>query len=197
MATGVKGPPEDMLRFVLSPEGEATPDLKRKLPGRGVWTQLNVDAVRRAATSKSFARGFKAPTTAPPDLAERVDALLETDALQFLSLANKAGLAVAGAAKVETALSSGRTVVLIQARDGGSDGTEKMVNFARSRLGDAFQTLVRINIFASAQLDLALGRTNVIHAALADGEASRAFAARAARLARYRGDFKPTSTAPS
>jgi len=36
-------------------------------------------------------------------------------------------------------------------------------------------------------LDLALGRTNVIHAALAEGGASTAFVARCRRLAAYRG----------
>ncbi len=29
-------PTDDLIRFVLSPTGEVVPDLKRKLPGRGL-----------------------------------------------------------------------------------------------------------------------------------------------------------------
>ena len=35
VVSGEKGPPEAMLRFVLSGAGEVVPDLRRKLPGRG------------------------------------------------------------------------------------------------------------------------------------------------------------------
>jgi hypothetical protein len=44
----------------------------------------------------------------------------------------------------------------------------------------------QINLFASSQLDLALGRANVVHAALKAEPASRAFLARCRRLAAYR-----------
>ena len=47
--------------------------------------------------------------------------------------------------------------------------------------------LMVIAAFTGAQLDLALGRANVIHAALKHGAASSAFLARADRLRRYRG----------
>ena len=30
-------PVDDMIRFVVGPGDEAVPDIKRKLPGRGVW----------------------------------------------------------------------------------------------------------------------------------------------------------------
>ena len=47
--TGVKDEPEAMLRFALAADGSVIPDIRRKLPGRGVWTRLSVEAVRRAA----------------------------------------------------------------------------------------------------------------------------------------------------
>jgi hypothetical protein len=43
-----------------------------------------------------------------------------------------------------------------------------------------------VTIFASAQLDLALGRSNVVHAALLAGPASDTFLARLMRLQRFR-----------
>ena len=65
VVTRAKLAPDDLLRFVLSPEGIVTPDLRRKLPGRGVWVQTSRDAVAEALRRKAFTRGFKAPVNAP------------------------------------------------------------------------------------------------------------------------------------
>jgi predicted RNA-binding protein YlxR (DUF448 family) len=184
-ATGWKGPPEAMLRFALSGAGVVTPDIRRRLPGRGVWIRLDAATVRQAAAKQIFARAFRAKAEAAPGLADDVDRLLEADALQFLSLVNKAGQIVAGAFKVEAAIASGKVVGLIHASDGSLDGAGKLDRQLRSLEGEAAPT-PRINIFASRQLDLALGRTNVIHAALIAGETSAAFLAKAERLTQFR-----------
>jgi len=181
VVTGDKGPPQAMLRFALSPEGVVTPDIRGKLPGRGVWTRLDAEVVARAA-AKGFARGFRRPVQASPELASQVDALLADDALQFLGIVNKSGLVVAGAAKVEAALRAGRAVALIHAREAAADGVEKLDRLARGLAA----SVATINLFESARLDLALGRTNVIHAALNAGPASAAFLAKVARLNAYR-----------
>ncbi len=182
VVTGEKGAPEAMLRFALSPEGVVTPDIRRKLPGRGVWTRLDAETVASAAAKGGFARGFRRPVEVSADLAQRVDALLAADALQFLALVNKSGLAVAGAAKVEAALRSGRVAALLHASEGAPDGIEKLDRLARG----AGRAAATINLFESARLDLALGRTNVIHAALLAGPASASFLAKVARLIVYR-----------
>jgi predicted RNA-binding protein YlxR (DUF448 family) len=188
VATGVKGPPERMLRFALSGEGEVAPDVLRKLPGRGVWTRLSGSAVRQAVAKKAFARGFKTKVLAAPDLADVVDRLLEQDAMRFLSIVNKAGGIVAGAMKVETAIRAGKLAGLIHAADAAADGASKLDRLLKGCLGERAETIARINIFESRQLDLALGRSNVIHAALDAGPASAAFLAKVARLTLYRSD---------
>jgi predicted RNA-binding protein YlxR (DUF448 family) len=196
-ATGWKGPPEAMLRFALSADGVVTPDIRRRLPGRGVWIRLDATTVRQAAARQVFARAFRAKAEAAPGLADDVDRLLEADALQFLSLVNKAGQIVAGAFKVEAAIASGKVVGLIHASDGSVDGALKLDRQLRSLEGEA-AAAPRINIFASRQLDLALGRTNVIHAALIAGEASIAFLAKAERLTQFRtGVATPSAPAAS
>jgi hypothetical protein len=176
-----------MLRFALSPDGSVVPDIRRELPGRGVWTRLSFDTVSRAATKQAFSRAFRAKAEAPASLAETVGALLERDALQALSIANKAGLVVAGAFKVDSAIEAGGVVSLIQASDGAADGAAKRVHALRAKFGPEANAIVRVDLFQSGQLDLALGRANVIHAALKQGAASSAFLARADRLRRYRG----------
>jgi predicted RNA-binding protein YlxR (DUF448 family) len=187
IVTGAKSAPEAMLRFALGPDGAVVPDIRRKLPGRGVWTELSFGAVSRAAAKQAFSRAFRAKVEAPASLAETVGALLEQDALQSLSIANKAGLVVAGAFKVDSAIEAGEVIALIQASDGATDGAAKRVQALRAKFGQDANVIARINIFSSSQLDLALGRANVIHAALKRGAASSAFLERADRLRLYRG----------
>jgi uncharacterized protein len=188
VVSGLKGSPETMLRFALSGEGVVAPDILRKLPGRGVWTRLNRSVVSRAVAKQAFSRGFRASVRATPDLADDVDRLLEQDALRFLSLVNKAGLVVVGGAKVEAAIRAGGLLALIHAADGALDGASKLDRLLKGCLGERSESVARINLFESHQLDLALGRTNVIHAALNAGPASAAFLAKVARLILYRSD---------
>src|SRR5437879_826577 len=48
-----------MIRFVLGPEGAVVPDVKRRLPGRGLWVTASRSALELAIRRKSFARGFR------------------------------------------------------------------------------------------------------------------------------------------
>jgi uncharacterized protein len=194
IVTGIKDVPEAMLRFALGPDGSVIPDIRRKLPGRGVWTRLSFETVSRAATKQAFARAFRGKAEASASLAETVGALLERDALQSLSIANKAGLVVAGAFKVDAAIEFGGVAALIQARDGAPDGAAKRAQVLSASLGPHAQAVARVNLFTSRQLDLALGRANVIHAALKQGAASSAFLARADRLRRYRASEADATT---
>ena len=186
IVTRAKGAPGVMLRFALAPDGEVVPDIRAKLPGRGAWVTPAAGVVAEAIRKKSFARAFKAEVRIPADLVQRVETLLERDALQGLSLANKAGLVTAGMAKVEAAIGSGAPAALVHALEGGQDGRRKLDAALRRRLGEAADDVPRVQIFRSDQLDLALGRTNVIHAALAVGSASEGFVSRSQRLARFR-----------
>ena len=186
VVTGLEDEPAAMLRFALSPDGVVTPDILRKLPGRGVWTRLDRATVALAAKKQAFAKGFHKAAKADPALADQVDRLLEQDALSFLSLVNKAGLVVTGAVKVEAAIRARRLVALIHARDGSRDGAEKLERLVSGVFGEREGAVQRINLFSSGQLDLALGKANVIHAALNAGPASAAFLVKVFRLVRYR-----------
>lgn len=186
-ATRTVRPVDELIRFVRAPDGTVVPDLKRRLPGRGVWVTAEREAVVAAVRKRAFGRGFRAEVAAAPDLAARVEGLLERAALDMLGMANKAGLVVTGFAKVETALARGDAVAIVHAADGSPDGRRKLAAAAR-RSGRAVR---EIATFPGPCLDLALGRSNVVHAALLAGPASDAFAARADMLARFRGEPGP------
>ena len=195
IVTRVERPPEEMIRFVLAPHGTVTPDLKRKLPGRGVWITAKAEVVAQAARRRAFDRGFKGKAVVPDDLPARIDRLMEADCLQSLSLANKAGLVTTGFAKVEAAVAAEDVIAILHASDGGQDGKRKIGQALRRRFADAAPP--EMECFASAQLDLALGRTNVIHAALRAGPASRALLERLERLQVFRSAATPSAPAES
>jgi predicted RNA-binding protein YlxR (DUF448 family) len=172
---------------VLDPEKRVVPDLKRKLPGRGVWVTATREAVDKAAKQKSFARGFRQPVTVDPDLADKVEELLRRAALQNLALANKAGCVVAGFAKVEKALAGDRRMVLLHASDAAADGRRKLDRLVDGGAG-AEGKKPSLACFTSAEVSAALGRYNVMHAAIIQNGAGRNFIGAALRFMRYVGE---------
>ena len=195
-STGTVRPVDEMIRFVLSPDGAAVPDLKRRLPGRGIWITATRSALANAIARKAFARSFKREVRTSPDLVATTERLLERAALDALAIAYKAGRVAAGFAKVEAAVAEGDAAALLHASDAAPDGVRKL-NATLRRSGDGDRTVDVLDEFTSAQLDLALGRSNVVHAALLAGPESRAFLTRAKRLARFRaGSVGPTAEKP-
>jgi uncharacterized protein len=174
-------PVAEMIRFVVGPDGAITPDVKRRLPGRGLWITATRHALAAAIERKVFARGFKRDVRVPAELIEQTGRLLEQAALDALAMARKAGKVVTGFAKVEAALADAQTLALLEASDAAPDGSRKLLAALRRR-----RELAVVRAFTSAQLDLALARANVVHAALLAGPESNTFLARTARLDCFR-----------
>lgn len=182
--TRVRRPKHELIRFVLGPDGTVVPDLKEKLPGRGVWLTAARDLVAEAAKRNVFARALQTEAKISGDLAAEVERRLAEGAIAALSLANKAGEVVFGNAKVEEAIAKGRVLALIHAKEAAEDGCRKLDGKLRgTQRGGAFPP---IRTFGANELGLASGRTNVIHAALIQGGAARNVLAAASRLERYR-----------
>jgi len=183
-ATRAVRPVDDMIRFVVGPGGEVVPDLKRKLPGRGIWVTASREVLAEAVRRRAFARGFKREVRVAADLAARTEDLLVRAALEALAIAGKAGRVVTGFGQVETALARTEAVAVLHAAEAAPDGVRKLAAALRRGHEDAVTAV--IDSFKSEQLDLALGRSNVIHAALLAGSASVTFLARCGRLERFR-----------
>jgi len=186
VATREIKPIAQMIRFVLAPDGTVVPDLKRKLPGRGVWVTAERSVLAAAVERGAIRRGFKSNATVSKDLLVLVDRLLERSVLDSLAIAHKAGEVVAGFAKVEAAITVDPVVALLHANDASPDGSRKIAACLKRRFGEGPENIVTIAAFTSAQLDLALGRTNVVHAALLAGRASETVLARWLVLDRFR-----------
>ncbi|MEQ8746469.1 RNA-binding protein [Pyruvatibacter sp.] len=167
IVTGEPGTPQTLVRFAVSPDGTVVPDIDGKLPGRGIWVSASRQAVDKAAQKGLFARAAKAKVKAAETLADQVEAGLKARILALLGLAKKAGQLYAGLTKVEEAVeqTTARTHVaaLFLASDAGNEG---------QRNGRSLAAKVEapvIAVFSAEQLGLALGRANVVHAALTAG----------------------------
>lgn len=179
--------PDELIRFVAGPDGVVVPDLKRNLPGRGCWVTADRSHVDKAVAKKLFGRALKAEARAEADLGAMVDSLLARNALGAVGLARKAGAVALGAAKVETATRSGKALALLHAREGSPDGIRKFDQARRATHAEGGPDTPAYILFSEAELGLALGGTNVIHAAVLASEAGRAALKRIVALDRYRG----------
>lgn len=182
-------PVAELIRFVLAPDGAVTPDLKLKLPGRGVWVTASRACVADAVKRGAFRRALKSEVRVRPDLADFVDQLLARAALDALAMAHKSGLVATGFGKVENALAHTNIVAVVHAAEASVDGMRKLQDAVRRSGGHAGLSVIRS--FAQDQLDLALGRSNVVHAALLAGRASESVVARWQKLEHYRSDIAP------
>jgi len=183
IVTGEVMPDSRLVRFVAAPDGQVVPDVAAKLPGRGLWVTATRKAVTQAVEKKLFARAAKANVTAAADLAERTEKALVTRMLGDLGIARRSGALVLGFDNVLRALDSARPAnVLIEAIDGSGDGKRKLYNAAHAR-GLKPQVL---ECLTSAELGLALGRENVIHAAVQPGGLAERLTFDAERLQGFR-----------
>lgn len=185
IATGEVQPKAGLVRFVVGPDDRVVPDLSEKLPGRGIWVEATRASIEKAARKGLFSRSAKRAVRADPGLADEVEALLTRRVIELVSLARKAGEAVAGYEKVRDWLGKDQAAVLIQAFDGSERGKSKL------RAPEGENTF--IGCLSAAELGLAFGREHAIHGALAAGGLAWRVVEEAARLAGLRGQVGVTA----
>ena len=179
--------PDELIRFVVGPDGAVVPDLKRNLPGRGCWVTADRLHIEKAVAKNLFARAFKRQVDVPVDLADAIERLLVRSALGAVGLARKAGAVALGAAKVDNAVRSGEALLVLHATDASHDGVRKITQARRATAHLGGPEIHAYKLFSEADLSLALGGTNVIHAAVLAQEAGKAAEKRLVALDRYRG----------
>jgi predicted RNA-binding protein YlxR (DUF448 family) len=187
-------PEHRLIRFVAAPDGNVVPDVAAKLPGRGLWVEARRAAIDIAVAKKLFARAAKAPgggaakgmmIKAEADLADRAEKALLARMAGDLGMARRSGALTLGFDNVLRALDSARPPsLLIEASDGAGDGKRKLFNAAHAR---GLKPAV-VEGLTSAELGLALGRVNVIHAAVQGGGLAERLTLDAERLSGLRNE---------
>jgi predicted RNA-binding protein YlxR (DUF448 family) len=148
-----------LIRFVLDPADQVVPDLRQRLPGRGLWVKATRAALAQAIKTNAFAKAAKQTARIPTDLIERVTALLRQDVSHLFGLARKSGDLTTGFEKVERELRNQRVKLLIAASDAAEDGRTKLARLAGSDVEIC-------SPLSAAELAAALGRETAVHVAL-------------------------------
>ena len=169
---------DDLIRLALGPDGQVAPDVRARAPGRGAW--IGVDrATLDAANGKgklrgALARAFKTgEIDVPDDLGARIEAALERNTLDRLGLEARAGNLATGSDRIETEARRGAVHLLLHAADASSEGRRKLDQAWRVGQGTEGSGSQGLVLPAErAILSLALGRENVVHAAIIDRAAA-------------------------
>jgi predicted RNA-binding protein YlxR (DUF448 family) len=172
-----------LIRFAVSPDGDVVPDIAAKLPGRGIWVGADRATLQRAIAKNLFSKAAKANVKADAGLADRVEHLIAQRMIGDLGMARRSGAIVTGFDQVAHALESAAPpAVLMEASDGAADGRRKIFGMAHARgLSPAI-----LDCLSSAELSVAVGRENVIHAALKAGALAERLIFEAGRLSGFR-----------
>ncbi len=158
--TGEIRPKDELLRFVVAPDGTVVADIAGRLPGRGIWLCARRDVVNTAVAKRTFARAARRPAIAPADLADRIEVLLIRRCLEAIGLARRAGRAVCGFEKVRAEFKAHRSALLVEARDGGTDG---------DRMRALATGVPVVQVLDAAELGPVFGRDRAVHVAMAPG----------------------------
>lgn len=124
---------EQLIRFVLSPQGEVLPDLDARLPGRGAYTCISSRCLEMAIKQRLFNRAFKREVTAlaPEAMAELVSGIMRERIRGYLGLANRAGKIISGSSMVCDAMrSKAKPGLVLVAVDISESIGEKIVSLA-------------------------------------------------------------------
>lgn len=179
---------DQLIRFVVAPDGMLIPDLKQKLPGRGCWVTAQATYIDQAQKTGLFARSLKTKIEISGDLSQLVDELMSKSTLGMINMARKAGQFITGSSKVDHAVRNGEALGCFHSTDAAHDGVRK-INQART----FFSKMVEVEIipsfklFSSDEMAQAFGDGNYIHGAALAGKAGENVLKRAEALATYRG----------
>lgn len=185
IVTGRVLPKSQLIRFVVSPDGQMVADLAERLPGRGIWLSADRDVVNTAVAKRLFSKAARRAVTVEPELAQRLEGLLTDRCMALLGFARRSGQAIAGYEKVRAELQAGRVAVVIEAADAGADGVSKVRALALGLASGGARRPEFVRCFDAARLGTVFGRDAVVHAVLAPGSLADGFVREAARLAGF------------
>lgn len=176
--SGEHGGRDALIRLALGPNHQVAPDVRARAPGRGAWIGVDRPALETALAKGrlrgALLRAFRVPEIqVPEDLPDRIETALRQAMLDRLGLEARAGHLVTGSERIEAAARRGKVELLIHAADAGEEGRRRLDQALRvgsDEEGSGRRGLVFP--LGRSILSLALGRENVVHAAIIDGAAA-------------------------
>ncbi len=171
-------PTPRLVRFAIGPDDEVVPDIRGKLPGRGLWLTSRRDIVDRACATNLFSKAAHRRAVIDEGLSDRVEDLLRDRCIDVIGMARRAGQAVAGYEKVCGYLRGGKADVVLIACDAASGGRTKIIRLASG--------VTVVNTLCSSELSQVFARTRVVYAAIGLHRLAERLVLEADRLAGFR-----------
>lgn len=184
-----------LIRFVAGPAEEIVPDLARKLPGRGVWITADRVSIQTAIKRHSFSRSLKKQVRVADDLADLVEKQLVNRVIGGLALANKAGAVATGFENIQSSLETLKIVALLHGKGCAEGGRTKLDRKLYATLSSRGDRPIVLDCLTIDEMSLAIGRDNVVHAALKADGAAQNFIGLADRLVKFRAGIDATALA--
>lgn len=178
LVTGACKSRDELIRFVVAPDGTLAVDLGARLPGRGLWLSADKQSLETACHKKAFSRAARVKVVVPHDIGAEVERLLARRCLDLIGLARRAGAVVSGYEKTRAWLTNHEAGVLLAAAD--SAAPEK----ARLR-GLTWGTFCVDNLTA-AELGHVFGCVRAVHGAMERGPLASRLIREARRLSGFR-----------
>jgi len=175
IVSGQIKPREELVRFVISPDGVVTPDLEGKLPGRGYWVTCRYNEIHRAVAENMFSRAVNANVTIPAAMIANLIMLLRRAAQATLGLARRDWNVEFGQENVRVAINARKVGVVLIASNAPSEFAD--------RLDGVRGDLPVIRLFTTAELSQALGRESLIFASVNKGQWTQRLMIECKRLA--------------
>ena len=160
--TRAVGGTEEMVRFIISPDGVVVPDLDKSLPGRGIWLSAQRKVIEQACARGVFGRVSGRRVSVPGDLLIQVESGLRRRMIELVGLARRAGQAVSGFVKVREWVVQRRAGVILHAREGSKEELERLVSGGGN--------IPVIRELTSIDLSRVFGRDRVVNGVLATGK---------------------------
>lgn len=153
---------EEMIRFVVSPDGVVTPDLDENLPGRGHWVTARYSELYKAVVGDAFSRAARSKVVVPPAMINLVITLARRSCLNTLGLARRDWNVEFGYEHVRLAINAQKVGIVLVARNAPLEMQHK--------LDGVKGNIPTVDLFTTAELSSALGRDSLAFASVNKGQ---------------------------
>ncbi|MBO42330.1 MAG: hypothetical protein CMM28_01255 [Rhodospirillaceae bacterium] len=179
IVSGETLPTDRLIRFVVGPKQQLVPDIRGKLGGRGIWVGAVRSTIDAAINQNLFNRAARTDVNIPENLSKNIECQLLERVQGHLSLARKAGQAIAGYEKVLENVSKGGFALVLTASDASFNAQKKLSSLATG--------LVQVDCLSGSEMGVVFGRERTAHAAVAIGGLASQIKIDGRRLAEFRG----------
>ncbi len=146
---------DELVRYVVAPDGTLLVDYRHRLPGRGAYTCIDLNCLRKAVEGKQFQRSFRGRCREViyESLAEELQQSVRQKMMNLLGMGRKSDQLISGSNAVRTALRQGKGVALVIMTEDISSAIAEKIRASAER-----QKVTCCQLFGKGMLGQILGK---------------------------------------